>query len=106
MSSILKKLSVAFGAAIFIVVASIGFVREVPFLVIMYRGIIAMSVSTVVFLAFAYFFQKLLFRFVAEQIMTQKGSPAAGQGEKRILGDSMQINEGTRPGEGADAARR
>ncbi len=75
MSTILKHIAVAFGAAIFIAVAVIGFVREVPFFIIVFRGVIAMSIATVVFLSFAIFFQRLLYRFVAEKIMEQRRGP-------------------------------
>lgn len=83
MTTILKQISIAFGAMIFILVAVIGVVIELPVLVIFFRGIIAMSFATVIFLAFASFFQRLLYRFVAEQIMLQKGVKDTARRQER-----------------------
>ena len=85
MSTILKQIAIAFGAGIFIAVAVIGFTHDIPFFVIIFRGTIAMSVATIAFLMFALFFQRLLYRFVAEQSMTQKRrSPASGAASTRL----------------------
>jgi hypothetical protein len=89
-STILKQIAIAFGAAIFIAVAVIGFIQNIPFFVIIFRGTIAMSVATIAFLIFALFFQQLLYRFVAAQIMTQKrrSSASAAAASSRLLGSS------------------
>jgi hypothetical protein len=84
MSAILKHFAVAFGATIFLAVAVIGFTNDLPFFVIVFRGIVAMSIATVVFLSFAIFFQRLLYRFVAEQIMEQRKGPRDMPGQTPV----------------------
>ena len=83
MNPILGRLAAAFGAMIFVLTAVIGFLKDIPAMVIIFRGVIAMSLSTVTFLAFARFFQKILYRFVAEQVMMQKGRGAAGENSRQ-----------------------
>lgn len=96
MTDILRHISMAFGTLMFIVVVIIGFVMELPVLVIVFRGIIAMSIGTVVAMGFFRFFQKTLYRFVAEQVIQGRTAPKAQDAAKRTLGAANGAAGGTK----------
>jgi hypothetical protein len=94
MSGVLKQIALAFGAAMFVVSSVIGLANHVPAHVIIFRGIIAMSVGTAVFLGFVSFFQSILYRFVAEQVMKQRGGQTGRPPDPSIRKIAPEVSGG------------
>jgi len=74
MTAILAQISLAFGLLMFIISAVIGYLCEVDPLVIIFRAVVVMCVSTVVMSLFFKYFVSIIYQFVAEKILDQTRS--------------------------------
>ncbi len=77
MSAILAQIALAFGLIMFIISVVVGFVCEVEPLVIVFRAIVVMCVSTVVLSVLFRYFVSIIYQFMAQKILDQNRAHAA-----------------------------
>ena len=77
MSKVLGQLAIALGGMLFVVVMIMAVSQGVPILVAVFRAWVVMCVSSIVLAVFFRVFASVLYRFVAEQVMLQRGGGAA-----------------------------
>ena len=85
MSSVLINLSKVVGLCLALISMLVGIMQRLPIWTVLFRGLIVLTVGSVVVMAFFRYFNMVLYRFLAEKLKEHR--------EREASGDTDEVTE-------------